>query len=573
MNRRGRLRSWAVLLFCLVVLLPPLLVRLGVNSFSSMESIALLTSQETWIRQSHGENKAWLVPSFRGQVRLEKPPLTVWLDMLAWRNLNSDTASPEIIVGRGRFISVLLGLAVLAGTFWIGHQLGGLQLATAATLMTGTFFLFLKQARMASYDIQMAGWVTLAIAAALWSLGSLKASPAFWRKRFPGLLLAGAFLGAAIMTKGPLAIVLFVVPVLIGILLSPGPKAAGVAGLLLALATGLVLAAPWFVYVLRNVPGALQTMLFEYEADYHKQTQPWYYLQLVPLVFPWSLWMIGSLSVPFGIHDKQARRQALFPWLWFVLMIIGFTIPNAKAPRYLAPLLPAIGLVTAWFWLKYWQTEGGPARWMKYLCRTHWALLLIFSVCFPLYLLLEGKLMEAGLINKLLFSGANPVLRILIGVLLIALSAAGAWAHARGKSAAAILLTAGWMVSVTTFGFDIYFQSPHLLPKYRSEAEKVSTMIGKDRVVYLLANPYLDNSPTREFLFYSRRVVPPVSSGELEQKLRRGESFYVIIRVDPANEELMGNLGFIPVFEFRDGSVFSRRLYRSPVTKPEHTSS
>ncbi len=362
-NSRGRLRSWAVLLFCLVVLLPPLLVRLGVNSsISSMESIALLTSQETWIRQCHGENKAWLVPSFKGETRLEKPPLNVWLDMLAWWNLDPDTASPEIIVGRGRFISVLLGLAVLAGTFWIGHQLGGLQLATAATLMTGTFFLFLKQARIASYDIQMAGWVTLAIATALWSLGSLKASPAFWWKRFLGLLLAGVFLGAAIMTKGPLAIVLFVVPVLIAIFLAPGPRAAGVAGLLLALATGLVLAAPWFVYILRNVPGALQRMLFEYEADYHKQTPPWYYLQLVPLVFPWSLWMIGSLSVPFGIRDPQARRRALFPWLWFVLMIIGLSIPNAKAPRYLAPLLPAIGLVTALFCLKYWQAEGGPAR-------------------------------------------------------------------------------------------------------------------------------------------------------------------------------------------------------------------
>ncbi len=550
-NSKERLRSWAALLFCLVVLLPPLLVRLGVNSsISSMESIALLTSQETWIRQCHGENKAWLVPSLKSETRLEKPPLNVWLDMLAWWNLDPDTTSPEIIVGRGRFISVLLGLAVLVGTFWIGHQLGGLQLATAATLMTGTFFLFLKQARIASYDIQMAGWVTLAIAAALWSLGSLRASPALWRKRFPGLLLAGAFLGAAIMTKGPLAIVLFVVPVLIGILLSPGPRAAGVAGLFLALITGLVLAAPWFIYVLRNVPGALQTMLFEYEADYHKETQPWYYLQLVPLVFPWSLWMIGSLSVPFGIRDKQTQRRALFPWLWFVLMIIGFTIPNAKAPRYLAPLLPAIGLMTARFWLKYWTAECGPIRWLKYLGRTHWVLLLILSACFPLYLLLEGKLMHAGLINKLLFPGATPVVGILIGVLLIALSAAGAWAHARGKSTAAILLTAGWMVSATTFGFDIYLQAPHLLVK-----------------------PGLDNPPSREFLFYSRRVVPPVSSGELEQKLRHGESFYVITRADPVNEELMAKLGFIPVFEFQDGSVPTRRLYRSSVTKPEHTSS
>jgi hypothetical protein len=314
-------------------------------------------------------------------------------------------------------------------------------------------------------------------------------------------------------------------------------------------------------------------MLFEYEADYHKQTPPWYYLQLVPLVFPWSLWMIGSLSTPFGIRDPQVRRRALFPWLWFVLMIIGLSIPNAKSPRYLAPLLPAIGLVTARFWLKNWHTEGGPTRWLKYLCRTHWVLLLIFSACFPLYLLLEGKLKQAGLIKELLLSGANPVVGILIGVLLVALSAAGAWAHARGKSSAALLLTAGWMVSATTFGFDVYFQSPHLLPKHRSEAEKVSAMIGKERVVYLLVNPNLDNPPSREFLFYSRRVVPSVSSGELEQKLRHGESFYVIIRADPVNEDLMGKLGFIPVFDFRDGSVPSRWLYRSSAMKPEHTSS
>ncbi len=250
-------------------------------------------------------------------------------------------------------------------------------------------------------------------------------------------------------------------------------------------------------------------------------------------------------------------------------MIIGFTVPNAKAPRYLAPLLPAIGLVTARCWLKYWHSKGSPARWIKYLCGTHWVLLLILSACFPLYLLLEGKLMQAGLIKELLLSGANPVVGILIGVLLISLSAAGTWAHARGKSAVALLLTAGWMVSATTFGFDIYFQSPHLLPKHRSEAEKVSAIIGKERVAYLVVNPDLDNPPSREFLFYSRRAVPPVSSDELERKLRRGESFYVIIRADPTNEYLMRKLGFVPVFEFRDGSVPSRRLYRSPAPKPE----
>jgi hypothetical protein len=568
---KGRVCSWAALIFCLFVVMPPLLVRLGVNSsITSMEGYALLSSQETWIRQHQGENKAWLVPSLMGGVRIEKPPLIVWLDMLAWGNLDPDTASPETIVWRGRFISVLLGLAVLAGTFWIGHQLGGLRLASAATLVTGTGYLFLRQARMASYDIQMAGWVTLAIGAALWSLGSWEASQASRRKRFLGLLLAGVFLWAAVMTKGPLAIVHFTVPVLIVIFLAPAPRAGGIAGLLLALATGLILAAPWFLYVLRNVAGALQIMAFEYQADYHKRIEFWYYLQVVPLIFPWSICMIGSLSLPFGIRDLQARRRALFPWLWFVIMIIGFSIPNAKSPRYLAPLLPAIGLMTAQFWLRERETEGRPARWLKFLGRMHWAVLLIISGSFPFYVLFEEKLKRIGMIKELLFSRTNLMMAVLFALLLIALSVAGAWAYARGKSSAALLLTAGWMVIATTFGFDVYFRLPHLLFQHRSEAENVSAMIGKEHVVYLVANPDLDQPPSREFLFYSRRTVPPISPDELKQKLRRGESCYVIIRTDPANEKFMEELGFNSVFEFRDGRISSRRLYQSPASKAEH---
>ena len=65
-----------------------------------MEVMALASSQEAWLSQQ-SDSRAWLIPSWNGAPRVNKPPLLVWINLLAWRGLPPG-ASVETLVQRAR---------------------------------------------------------------------------------------------------------------------------------------------------------------------------------------------------------------------------------------------------------------------------------------------------------------------------------------------------------------------------------------------------------------------------------------------------------------------------------------
>ena len=73
--QRPVIRGWAWM-----ISLPVMLS--GLTQFDvtyHMETMTLAPSQETWRHQLEGDEDAWLIPSFYGQPRIKKPPLTVWM--------------------------------------------------------------------------------------------------------------------------------------------------------------------------------------------------------------------------------------------------------------------------------------------------------------------------------------------------------------------------------------------------------------------------------------------------------------------------------------------------------------
>ena len=107
-----------VLLFLAVVVYSvPTLWKLGVSdSMYHMENMTLLPSQETWIRQQHGDLDAWLTPSMRGRPRIRKPPMVIWLHMLSWTGLDADTVDPAVLTTRARLVAWSLGLMGVLST-------------------------------------------------------------------------------------------------------------------------------------------------------------------------------------------------------------------------------------------------------------------------------------------------------------------------------------------------------------------------------------------------------------------------------------------------------------------------
>jgi 4-amino-4-deoxy-L-arabinose transferase-like glycosyltransferase len=549
-------RVWSFLLLSLFVCLPPMLIGAGnTEPDRIMENHTMVSSQETWVRQQSGEKDAWLMPSWNGRPRIEKPPMSVWLNLLAWTGLDSKTAPADTLVLRARLMAAALAALALVATFWAGMSLtGDPRTAALAVLVTGTMSAFVRQARFATYDTHMLGFVTLAVATGFWAMKS---------SRRMGWILAGLAMGAAVMTKGPLAFALVIGPlaVMIAVDRTNGRRNAG--WLLIALALALLVSAPWTYYMLKHVATAQSRLATEYFAPTDFSKPPWYYLGLIGMVLPWSIWFLVSVCRPFTVSGGE-RRRLLLAWSWFAFLFVFFSIPGAKAQRYISPILPAAGLMIAQLWptgdrIAKKDRETRLIHWLRI---SHWAILLIVSLGFSSFIVCQGTLLKHGLIRRQELPGFNALSGLLFGVLLTALTVRGAWWHFRGKPYWAAVTTAVWAAILFTTGNYCYSQSYHSKYPQRPDAERVAAATAGRDLVYLCLDEKIDREPTKIFLFYIRRIVLPVTEEQLAGLVESGKPIDVIIRAGFGRDKIMERMGLQKLFDYADDQDKPRCLYR-----------
>lgn len=536
----GSRRPWLWLALILLAALPPLLVGLGERDAThTMERVAIASSQETWFRQhgAHGmprEENAWMMPSLFGQPRAVKPPLVVWLHMLAWTGADPDTVTADELILRGRVLAVVMGLVLVAATYWAGMSLGGWAVAILAALAVMSTWYFQRQARTASYDIHMAAWVSLAVASGLWAIRPFASPPASAR-RVVGWTLAGLAMAAAVFSKSPpLAGALVVAPLLLVILLAGSDRRVNLTGLVWAVLLAAVLVGPWFAYARTHVPELGQVILTEARAERDEFQPPWYYLGLLALVAPWTLWLVAGLLFPFlrssdrGVEaGAPPRRQLLGPWLWFVLMFVGFSIPGAKQQRYILPILPAFGIMVAQLWDHHQRlAERGEVDPGVNLLRVpHWVALLVVSIAMGPLLLAQDAIVAAEWlsIDELPIGPIGPELAVPGSVVLVGLAVAGAWWHFTEpwKPMRAAVVTAAWGVVAATLLWWPYAHADSGEHAIRPEAERVAHIVGDSAVYFLDDDPQRDVRVDVAFLVYAQRVVPGVTA--LDQATPRGD--------------------------------------------------
>ena len=550
------LRVGGFLLLSLLVCLPPMLIKAGnTEPDRIMENHTMVSSQETWVRRQSGENDAWLMPSWNGRPRIEKPPMSVWLNMLAWTGLDSKTVPADTLVLRARLMAAALAALALVATFWAGMSLtGDPRTAALAVLVTGTMSAFVRQARFGTYDTHMLGFVTLAVAAGLWAMKS---------SRRMGWILAGMAMGAAVMTKGPLAFALVVGPLAAMIVVDRVNWRRNTGGLLIALALALFVAAPWTIYMLKHIAAAQSRLATEYFEPTDVSKPLWYYIGLIGMVLPWSIWFAVSVFQPFTVSGDDRRRLVL-AWSWFAFLFVFFSIPGAKAQRYISPVLPAAGLMIAQLWSTYDRIakEGRETRHINWLRIPHWITLLIVSLVFSTFIIFQDTLLKHGLIKRLELPGFSALSGFLLGVLLTALAIRGAWWHFRGLPYRAAVITSIWAAVLFTAGHYSYSQSYHSKYPQRSDAERVAAATAGRELVYLRVDDKIDREPTKIFLFYIRRVVLPVTEKQLARLVKSGKSVDVIIRAGYDREKIVEQMGLQKLFDYADDNDKRRRLYR-----------
>jgi len=597
-----KLRMWGLLILSLGVCCGPLLVELHRPAVGGpLEHVAMLSSRETWQSIHNEVENAWLIPTWNGRQRVNKPPLVVWFNLLAWSDLEPVPAGDRAALGdlneslvlRSRLVGFAMALIALAGTYWAAYSIGGVTAAAMATLATGTMLLFIRQGRSANYDTHLMGWTTLSVAAGLWAIRPLK--PINWvGRRVTGWAIAGIALGAGVMTKGPIAMLYVAVPLGLTCMVAPRRRLGNALGLLFTLLLAGLLAAPWYLYVMQVVPEAGDKFATEYAALRERGQPFYYYITIFALVFPWSVYLLGAMFQPFIRARGEHRRRILLGWLWFVSLIVLLSIHPTKQFRYLVPLLPAAGVMIGQLWAYHaaLAAEGLKDPGVNLLRIPHWIMIIGGAIGLPAFLLLQPEM--AQLANDWFAKNGKIILRpdelpglpwwavVSLGVCLLTAGVLGAIWHWRWQPGRAFAASVAWIVLTMCVVQYSYARSYHRVFEHRDAAEQLAAVTAGVPVYYFYdpAQDVRDNAhsghfePEEEFLFYFGGRVLPATLADL-QKLAAAPC-YIMLRLDEmeTNTGRIEGFGFKPAgFEFFDGrhvKGFTRnqvRLYRSPVVQ------
>lgn len=526
--------DWLILLLILVVSAIPMLVVVGrSDSKRTMENIAVLSAQETWLRQ-HGwqdipaDPEAWLMPTRNGNPRIVKPPLVIWLDMLAWSDLTPADSTAQQLIGRARVVSVIMGLLTVAGVYWIGLVLGDRKLAIMSALAAGTCLFLQRQARIASYDIHMVGWATLAVASAIWAMRPFGPTPALWRT-LAGWGLAGVALAGAYMSKGPLALLVGAAPVLCTIFVVKDNWRRHVKGLVGMLLVAALLTLPWYLYLWVEVRNTAAALLHEYKAERKEFQPPYYYFGLLGLVLPWSIWLVAGLTQPFMRASGEHRRKLMIAWVWFVFLFVAFSLPGAKQQRYILPIVPAAALLIGQLW-RYHEAlaqRGETDPGVNLLRIPHWIGVVGASLLVWPFFVSQGWMVKRGWFETMPIGDVPQGFAAAIGAVLTVLAILGAWWHFKWKPMRAAVVMGAWSLVLMLLVWYAWSTGDRGFHPVRAPAQKFSEIVDGAAVGYFKHRKY-PLSPNEEFLLYARRILPPVRPTEAEDFGRSAEHVYVL---------------------------------------------
>lgn len=542
-----RLRLWSGLLVAIAVSAPALLIALGTPDVThDHEASALIRSRETWQRIVAGVPLAWLAPVANGEPALDAPPLTVWLHIAAWWDLNPATASADILVLRARLVTFAAALLALGATFWAGMSVSGVRAARLAAMALGTTLLFIHESRYAGSEVVLLAWTTLAIAASLWAVRPLK--PINWvGRRVLGWLLGGLAMAAAIMTAGPIAMLFILPPIIAAILLTPFRRMGNSLGLTFAVILGALAVSPWYLYIIDQVPGGFEMLVAKYSAPRDLFLLSWSHGRAVAMLSPWQVWLVGALCQPFLRAQHEERRQLLIAWFWFVVLSIVLSIPAAQDPRFLTPILPAAALLVGQLWAYHARLAGERLEdpGVNLLRVPHWLLLCLASIAGPLVLALQEYLMMRGALDEPLLPGLPWSAWAALGAVLLIIALLGTRWHFKWRPRAAAYATVAWMMVASCVCLWSYAHAPQSRYEPRRAVAELAREIGEAQVAYLYRNSN-DRPPEPVFLFYFGRPIRPVTPQQLDELRQSPQPTFILARGDEISRELLIEHGYAP---------------------------
>lgn len=255
----------------------------------------------------------------------EKPPLFFWMQAFSMKIFGVNEFA-------ARFPNALCGMVTLVVLFNIGRRIFNVQFARIWVMVyLGTLvtFLYFKSGIIDP-------WFNLFIFLAIYNFYLLNTSTQV--SRIMRAVVTGLFLGLAVLTKGPVAILIVILTYLVIVILSRFRFFINEKEFLVVFATTLIVCFAWFgVDLIQNGPGFLieflQRQIAIFSTSDADHGEPFFYHWWVLLLgcFPASVFFIKGMFVRL---DQQQQKFKLWMLILFWVNLLLFSIVKTKIVHY-----------------------------------------------------------------------------------------------------------------------------------------------------------------------------------------------------------------------------------------------
>ena len=307
----------------------------------------------------------YLVPTFNGQLRGQKPPLVYWLMTLSLRLFGPS----EFAV---RFWSPI-GIAIAAfATFIVGRRFWSARVGLVAMAILVLTPMTFVQGVAATTD-------ALLLASITDSVMILSDPTRTTITRITQVILWAVVCGIGLLIKGPVAVVLPLGIAIASLALARregSSRYAIAAVLVVASALAIAIYAAWLVPAADATGGEMwrRTLWYENVERFVRPMEghgtplllaPFYYAVVIAIAFaPWTRHLGAALRQLALTQGLRSEGNALLV-AWIGVPLIAFTLSATKLPHYILPVWPALALVVAINLCREGDAARGPAAFRR----------------------------------------------------------------------------------------------------------------------------------------------------------------------------------------------------------------
>lgn len=500
-------------------LLPVLLLFAFVSTFRSGAS-GLIDPDEPFYALTAREmlqRGDWITPTLFGQPQFEKPVFAYWAYMAFFRLFGIHEWSARLASTAAAF-GVLVSTAVLAKALF--RRSRAVLLSTVVLASSG---LFITLSRVVLTDMFLCLFTTAAFAAFAAGWKNQAVRPIAWRLFF-------AFMGLAVLTKGPIGLLLPFGSVLLCAaffrreIARSLPWASG-------LAVFAAVAVPWYLLAAARNDWFLNHFLLHenvrrfFVAEHKSMNTPYFYpCVLLFGFFPWSFPLVSALQSQISRLDRGAaalRASRAFLLVSSAAMFAFFAAASSKLISYIFPLFPLLAVLTG-DWLDRLipaLRRFAPSAALRASLFAGWVVLPAALVGGVVWYEVDHDL---GLWKQVLTAG---LLAVVPGIAAYALfmnrKLRASLAVTAGLSAAFSLAAFGWIMPMV----ERYFSSRPMIEDFEhdgfdpAKGTLLASKISVRGVSYYAGNPsvaVVTSNPRKAF--YTPHPIPTVASaGDLDK--------------------------------------------------------